>query len=87
MKICSTIMWNNSVIFRECLIDNKCLPHGSVDIVCGRLGTEDISIKLSVMVDKHETTIDNPQLVSAKTRFSLKTKELSKCQCQQHVCV
>ena len=64
-----------------------CLPHGSLDIVCGRLDTEDISFKLSVMVDKDETTIDNPQLVSAKTRFSLKTKELSKYQCQQHVCM
>ena len=87
MKICSSIMWDDSVILRECRIDNKCLPHGSLDIVCGYLGTEDISIKLSVMVDDDETTIDNPQLVSAKTRFTLKTKELSKCQCQQHVCV
>ena len=56
-------------------------------IVCGRLGRgglgkEDFSIKLSVMVDKKETSIENPQLVSAKTRFTLKTVELSKCQCQ-----
>ena len=59
-----------SGISRECRIDNKYLPHGSLDIVCGFLGTDGISIKLGVMVDNDETFIDNPHLVSAKTKVT-----------------
>ena len=52
------------MVFKECVIDNKFLPHGTVDIVCGCLGTDSdyISIKLSVAIDK-PTHIDNPQLI------------------------
>ena len=90
MKVCSTILYTNSVVFKKCVIENKSLPHGAVDIVCGRLNTKDFSVSLSVAIDKNETEtekIGNPQLVSAKTRGTLETNAISKCQCQPHVCV
>ena len=89
MKMCSVILYTNSVVFKECVIDNKSLPHGALDIVCGRLNTEDFSINLGITIDKNETeiTIGNQQFVSAKTRRTVETSAISKCQCQPHVCM
>ena len=62
VKVCSVILYTNSVVFKECVIDNKSLPRGALDIVCGCLNTEDFSINLGVTIDKNETerTIGNP---------------------------
>ena len=90
MKVCSQILYNNSVVFKECWIENKLLPHGALDIVCGRLHPGNFSVNLSIVIDKNETEsekIGNPQFVSTKNRGTLESKAISKCQCQPHVCV
>ena len=84
MKVCSQILYTNSVVFKECWIENKLLPHGALDIVCGRLHPENFSINLSVVIDKNDESekIGNPQFVSAKN--TLESKAISKCQHQPH---
>ena len=77
--VCSAVLGSDSVVYEECEISSDCLPHGSIDILAGRIGAEhSCDLSIGVAITQPSFQLHRPFGASMKTRTTLNTKELSK---------
>ena len=82
-NISSAVLGGDSVVFKECEIAGKSLPHGDIDVVAGRIGEEDgidLTSAIGIITDADNTSIpdNDPIGVSTKTCKILATRPVSK---------
>ena len=82
-NISSAVLGGDSVVFEECEIAGKSLPHGDIDIIVGRIGEEggiDLTSAIGIVIEDDNTSVPvNDTIgISAKTCQTLPTKPVSK---------
>ena len=82
-NISSAVLGGDSVVFEECEIASKSLPHGDIDIIAGLIGEEDstdLTSAIGIVIEADNTSIPvNDTIgVSIKTHQTLATRPVSK---------